>query len=437
MWMESGAYWKAVAPGTQVNTIKPGVYQYRSSLSGWYLERIRDRFEFPFRVFHFDDTIVDRICSGWRLLTEGNLGVLLNGVKGTGKTVSAQLAANAMIDLGIPVILVNDPIPMGDVLEEIHQEVVLFYDEFEKTHHRDEDQQRLLSVLDGVSRSKYRRMYLLVTNEASIDKNLLDRPGRIRYKFEFDGLKREHLDMIVDAYLAEDQKGLKDEIVEWLLQRQVVSVDAVIKTIEEVNAFKESPFVFESFFNLSERPVFNYRISVSLDGDNWEDFCERFSFQNSNGADFLKGLIAGTPKYLGYLVDPERYKPQLSFTDIGGHHGFFIDGKTSVRNIFTGKLMLRAGETWLKEWFKRVSENEIGSIYYNDWLLLDKKPEGWTCPLTLADIDANKELTGEAFDRMVQYNKFGTVYGGEATQFFIRVEPIHLNFKVSSITRIF
>lgn len=433
MWIESGSTWKPVSPGCQVDKIKPGIYQYRASMFGWYLERIRDKFEFPFRIFHFDDSVVNRICLAWDRLTEGNLGVLLNGVKGTGKTVSAQLAANAMIERGVPVILANEPVPMADILEEIHQEVVLFYDEFEKTHHEEEEQQKLLSVLDGVSRSKYRRMYLLVTNNTKIDENLLDRPGRIRYKFEFDRLAREHLDMIVEAYLQKDRMHLRDEIVSWLFQRSVTTVDAAIKTIEEVNAFGESPSAFEDFFNLSEREATTYRIMVSKDGADWEEYSDHFYPYERDRISTLKSLLAGGQLAEKLLFDTRANQIALTFCDTSREKMFFVNGRTSIRDVFTGFVYVLAKKTWMKDWFKRVEESSLGPIYPDTLLFLDERPTSWKCPLKLADIDEDKELVTAAYDRMTTLQQNGTVHGGKAQQFFIRIEPVYFSVKFSQM----
>lgn len=433
MWIESGANWKPVAPGQQVDTIKPGIYQYRASIFGWYLERIRDKFEFPFRIFHFDDTTTNRICAAWSKLQEGNLGILLNGVKGTGKTVSAQLVANEMIARGLPVILVNDPVPMSDILEEIHQEVVLFYDEFEKTHKEEADQQRLLSVLDGVSRSKYRRMYLLVTNKTTLDDNLLDRPGRIRYKFEYSRLAREHLNLIVEAYLDADKMHLREQITGWLFQRAVTTVDAAIKTIEEVNAFGQAPSEFESFFNLSEREATTYRILISDDGKDWEEYSENFYFYDRNKTQTLKAILAKNARGEVLLSDPRHYQTELSFMNVGRDKMFIIQGATDIPDTFTGLISVRADQTWLKDLFKKANRSYIGDIEASDLKNVDVRPEGWKPPVSTADI-VDSYPTSEASELLSQLDETGTVYGGTAKTFFIRIEPVYFNMKVSHLS---
>lgn len=104
--------------------------------------------------------------------TEGNLGIMFTGTKGTGKTVTAKELANK---LNLPVIIVKD---MGDhnqsmieFLSGIEGDCVLFLDEFEKNF--SESDSTILQIMDGVYNSKYRKVFLLTTNAMSINENMV------------------------------------------------------------------------------------------------------------------------------------------------------------------------------------------------------------------------------------------------------------------------
>lgn len=72
------------------------------------LQRIADTFEFNFKIYELGcDEMLKTIKKTWEsdvfVKGEKNLGVIFNGLKGTGKTLSAKLLCNA---LDLPVVIV-------------------------------------------------------------------------------------------------------------------------------------------------------------------------------------------------------------------------------------------------------------------------------------------------------------------------------------------
>ena len=66
--------------------------------------------------------------------SERNLGVILSGQKGIGKSLTAKLICLKAIDKNIPVIVVEKHIPgIASFLASIEQEVLVLFDEFDKT----------------------------------------------------------------------------------------------------------------------------------------------------------------------------------------------------------------------------------------------------------------------------------------------------------------
>ena len=96
--------------------------------------------------------------------------------------------------MGIPTLLINSAYT-GDAffqfLYSIQQECIVFFDEFEKVYD-DDDQQSLLTVLDGTFPSK--KLFLLTSNSTDmINIHLKNRPGRIHYHINFKGLSGEFI----------------------------------------------------------------------------------------------------------------------------------------------------------------------------------------------------------------------------------------------------
>lgn len=117
---------------------------------------------------------------------ERNFGLILSGVKGSGKSLFARNLAEKAMENGFPVILVKEAIPgIASFLSSIEQEVVIIFDEFDKTFTKTEDynpQVELLSMFDGLDCGK--KMFVITCNEVgNLNEFLINRPGRFHYHF--------------------------------------------------------------------------------------------------------------------------------------------------------------------------------------------------------------------------------------------------------------
>lgn len=119
--------------------------------------------------------------------TDRNFGVILSGQKGIGKSLMARLLAEEGIANGLPVITVTDYIPgIASFLSSIEQEVIVIFDEFEKTFSKVEDkpdpQEEMLSLFDGLDGGK--KLFVITCNEIRrLNEFMVDRPGRFHYHF--------------------------------------------------------------------------------------------------------------------------------------------------------------------------------------------------------------------------------------------------------------
>lgn len=138
-----------------------------------------------------------------------NLGVILSGAKGIGKSLFAKLISQKAIHRGYPIIMVNGYTPDLDrFLDSIEQECVILFDEFEKTFNK-EQQEYMLSLFDGVRTTGFKKLFVVTCNDLNqLNDFLVNRPGRFHYHYRFDyptgdELKEYLQDKIAERYWGE------------------------------------------------------------------------------------------------------------------------------------------------------------------------------------------------------------------------------------------
>ncbi len=175
------------------DVIPPGAYIVRfSKMSGFYLDAHADLEIKEDKVYGVHDHKVDKVMNAFGQFSR-NLGIILSGDKGIGKSLFSRMLCNKAVAAGYPVIIVDEFNPgINSFIEEIEQEVVVLFDEFDKTFssggNKDEGlspQSSLLSMFDGVAAGK--KMYIITCNKFhSLNDYLINRPGRFHYHFRFD-----------------------------------------------------------------------------------------------------------------------------------------------------------------------------------------------------------------------------------------------------------
>ena len=103
--MCSGSTYTQVGSGYKVSESLPvGIYSISLTMTGYHLDKYADKFVFPYKMYGLQEDFIDHVIKTYSN-TEGNLGIMLTGTKGTGKTVTAKELANK---LNLPVIIVKD-----------------------------------------------------------------------------------------------------------------------------------------------------------------------------------------------------------------------------------------------------------------------------------------------------------------------------------------
>lgn len=228
-------------PQNRMDVLPGGNYllSYNQEL-GFYL-KLAPKFTLPGKLYGNIRKRAERIINTFQDRPY-TTGVLLTGEKGSGKTLLTKTISNiAAHELEIPTIIINQPF-IGDdfnvYLQLIKQPCILLFDEFEKVYSK-EAQPSLLTMLDGVFTSK--KLILMTANDFSaVDSHMKNRPGRMYYSLEFDGLG---MDFVIEygQEKLNDQKYLKALTIVAAMVKPL-NFDVLQSLVEESNRYDESPF---------------------------------------------------------------------------------------------------------------------------------------------------------------------------------------------------
>ncbi len=209
-------------------------------LKGFYLETVKERLEVPGKVYGITKARATK-CINTYVSRPASTGILLTGDKGTGKTLLMSVLANqAIVQLGLPVLLVKDPFSGSQFVSFIESigECVIVFDEFGKMYasgdrHIGENevpQKALLSLMDGTDKTK--RM-LIFTENSEIDINdfMLNRPSRIYYHFKYKKLDEASvLGYCKDHNVREE---IVKDIIDLARRSKIFSFDMLQSIVEE------------------------------------------------------------------------------------------------------------------------------------------------------------------------------------------------------------
>lgn len=260
IWLQDGNIFSQGSATTVSHPegLPKGIYEVKVSMTGFYLSKIAESFTFDYKLYGLNQKFIDYVLRTYENTT-GNLGVLLDGIKGTGKTVVAKELCNR---LQLPVVLVQS---MGSdtnsklikyLSTSIDFDCIFFFDEYEKEFKNSSD---VLSFMDGTYNSIYRKVFLLTTNELNVDPNLLGRPSRIRYKKSFSNLSEEVTREILNDIL-EDKTAI-EEVIELTHSMNIITIDLIKAIATEINihGVEALPNIKETFNIEFSRFTYLYR----------------------------------------------------------------------------------------------------------------------------------------------------------------------------------
>lgn len=169
-------------------------------------------------------------------------GVLLSGLKGSGKSMLAKRLA---IESNLPIIVVDREYRLKRIekfFKNVNTPVCIILDEFEKNDYY-WPTDSILTFLDGIQHTAKKLVIMTCNNTDAINDNLFDRSSRIRYwrKYEMND-NLVFVDMLINDKGIEDKDIVKDYIIN---NMEIISFD-------NVNAFLDEYVMFKDLFTLDQ-----------------------------------------------------------------------------------------------------------------------------------------------------------------------------------------
>lgn len=216
-------------------------------------------------------------------LRGNNLGILLSGEKGMGKSVFMRQTSIEAINRGLPVIVVNNNLPgLAHFIGRIEQECVVLFDEFEKNFLRDgmDDgdeqggQTQFLSLFDGMDSGK--KLFMIsINSQRKLSEFFINRPGRFYYHFQFSYLGGDEVREYVKDNLTDYDKYV-DKLVT-IARFHDINYDILSAIVTELNngfELKETLNDLNIDINESDK-WYDYTFTVggvNMVGNGWLNF---------------------------------------------------------------------------------------------------------------------------------------------------------------------
>lgn len=264
--VQSGEVFQVFGESLQTYKELPvGTYEVNfSKMMGFFLSTHNDLTVCEEKIYGSTPMKVEKVLKSFSQV-DRNFGVILSGKKGIGKSLFARQLAVRAKDYNLPLIIVSGYIPgIANFISSIEQEVIVLFDEFEKTFAKTEEvqpQEEMLSLFDGIDGGK--KLFIITCNEVyKLNSFLLNRPGRFHYHFILgnpnpDEIKEYMMDKLKPEY-------------HYLIKKLVgfsMNVDLTYDVLRAIAFELNNGYPFEETLmdlNISKEESPNYTIKVEF-----------------------------------------------------------------------------------------------------------------------------------------------------------------------------
>lgn len=217
------------------------VYKASIGRPGIIMVKDRPNFTLPQLRFGKHNARVKQITASYDRFGKSN-GVLLHGMKGSGKSLLAEELGNWMIAQDLPVIMVTEPMgaeELGIIIKAIGP-CMVYFDEFGKVYDEKPARERLLTLFSDTSFTGV--LFVITGNEAEeFSDYLVNRPQRFRYNIGFGNTidletlhdimakmqVAEHLHKAFEAYVKREGARLNFDALLCVIRESAGCKDAI------------------------------------------------------------------------------------------------------------------------------------------------------------------------------------------------------------------
>ena len=225
--------------GIAIDRVPAGYYRIGCSQSlGWHLVPI-EPLQLADKVYGSLLQHIPRIEQVWEERQGVPTTVLLEGLKGSGKSLLMKTLAKRFVEEQDGIVLLCNSAFTGDgffeFLQQISQKKIVLMDEFDKVYSDESDRNNILTLLDGTMASH--TLFILTMNASSASSKyefFHNRPGRVFFNIKFTGVDYE----AIQAYLEDclDDKSRIGEVMTFVKRFTQFNMDMLGTIVREVNA---------------------------------------------------------------------------------------------------------------------------------------------------------------------------------------------------------
>lgn len=202
----------------QIDHLPAHVYKIAVTTKEIALIKDRKQFDLPAKIFGDLMDYKNQIMQTFEENKNESLGVLLTGLKGSGKSLTAEMLANAFLIRDFPVFIIDSPIP-ADLIRMVAKlgPCMIYFDEFGKVYNQgtksgprpmggNEQPDHTESLLTLFSDTSLQNVMFVVTANSTNEFSdfMLNRPGRFYYRINYSTLSDKVVTEVLKEYKVPD-----------------------------------------------------------------------------------------------------------------------------------------------------------------------------------------------------------------------------------------